>query len=724
MARQRLVHAWTSYVDALADGGPLLVVLEDIHWADPALLDLLEELPAVLSSPTTLLCLSRHELFEQRPSWGGGAGHRTTIELSPLNDEESAGLTSHLLGMPAPDAVVDVVRRRSEGNPFFTAELLRMLSEDGSLALRDGSWTLEGTLAETLPDTVQGVIAARIDRLPWNEKQALQVAAVVGRTFWAGAVAGLGGDADAIDGLVERGLLVDNATSSIEGERELAFIHVLTRDVAYASIPRARRTQAHAATGAWIEHVTHGRAEEYAEILAHHFERADDPARAARYAAMAGDRSRKLFVARDAIRWYERGLEAAATLPHEPRRPVEARLLLGRSGAYEQVGRYQDAEADINRALVLARAADDVGLVAEALTARNHVLWLEDRYHEAIDLEEAVDAARQAGKRDLVSRLYYSAGAASFGLGHWDDAIAFQHQALEEAVAAGDRRAEAFALHGLGEALCLSGPPAAALAYGDRGSALMRELGEQALLYENEYIRSLCLLLAGRIEEADRVVQEAVVGCRAIGDRRNLAFALATSALTALPLLELERAAERSLQAVELAQELESPRLEMVARVFRATVHIARNDVEGTAEDAGIALRRFGTRTKFHGAQLLAIHGWVALQRGDERAAREFFARARAVDAPGMLTASGAAHTEVIAWCDAGVPDPLADAGAWLRELAGEEGRALRGWADFAAAAAAAFRGLDAAEPARRAAAAAEETGDRRLGERVRSIAS
>ncbi len=102
MARQRLVHAWTSYVDALADGGPLLVVLEDIHWADPALLDLLEELPAVLSSPTTLLCLSRHELFEQRPSWGGGAGHRTTIELSPLNDEESAGLTSHLLGMPAP----------------------------------------------------------------------------------------------------------------------------------------------------------------------------------------------------------------------------------------------------------------------------------------------------------------------------------------------------------------------------------------------------------------------------------------------------------------------------------------------------------------------------------------------------------------------------------------------------------------------------------------------
>jgi len=93
------------------------------------------------------------------------------------------------------------------------------------------------------------------------------------------------------------------------------------------------------------------------------------------------------------------------------------------------------------------------------------------------------------------------------------------------------------------------------------------------------------------------------------------------------------------------------------------------------------------------------------------------------VDAPGMLTATGAAHTEVIAWCDAGLPDALADAGAWLRALAGEEARALRGWADFADAAAAAFRGVDAAEPARRAAAAAAQTGDRRLGERVRSIA-
>ena len=599
-----------------------------------------------------------------------------------------------------------------------------MLTEDGSLLLENGRWTLAGTPPEALPDTVQGVIAARIDRLPWNEKAALQGAAVMGRTFWAGSVASLGGDTGAIDALVERGLVVERASSTIEGERELFFIHVLTRDVAYASIPRTRRTEAHAACGLWIEHVTPGREEEYAEILAHHFELADDAARAARYAAMAGDRSRRLFVARDAIRWYERGLAAAATLSNEERREVEARLLLGRAATYEQIGRFHDAEADIGRALVLARGADDVDLLAEALTARNHLLWLEDRYDEAIDLDEAVDAARRAGRPGLVSRLFYSAGAASFGLGRWEDAKRLQRHALDGAVAAGDRLGEAYALHGLGEAFALSGPPSSALEYGDRASALLRELGHRSLLYENEYILALALLQAGRIDEADALAEGAIEGCRAIGDRRNLAFALSTAAQTALPRLDLDRAEESSRQSVELAVALQAPRVEMVCRLFRAGVLIARGDTDGTAAEADVALRRFGTRTQFYGAQLVAVHGWVALRHGDVARADDCFARARAMEEVGMLTEMGAALTELLAWFDAADADRVASAGAWLRRAAGDEGAAMRGWADFADAAAATLRGADGSEPAARAGAAAEATGDRRLAEHVRALAS
>ena len=129
----------------------MLVVIEDIHWADPALLELLEELPSELESATTLLCLCRRELFEQHTSWGGGAGYRTVIELTPLSDDESAGLTSHLLGMEAPREVVDVVRRRAEGNPFFAAELLRMLTEDGSLASERRPLDARGDAARGTP---------------------------------------------------------------------------------------------------------------------------------------------------------------------------------------------------------------------------------------------------------------------------------------------------------------------------------------------------------------------------------------------------------------------------------------------------------------------------------------------------------------------------------------------------------------------------------------------
>ena len=724
VARRRLLHAWQAYLDATAAGQPLLVVIEDIHWADPALLELLGELPEHLGSVTSLLCLCRQELFEQNASWGGGAGYRTVIQLSPLSAGDSAGLTSHLLGMPAPREVVDVVQRRAEGNPFFTAELLRMLTEDGSLVLRAGRWELAGAPPQALPDTVQGVIAARIDRLPWAEKTTLQEAAVVGRTFWAGAVAALGGDPGVLDALVERGLVIERAGSSIDGEREHSFIHVLTRDVAYASVPRTRRTSAHAACGMWVERVTSGREEEYAEILAHHFALGEDAARAARYAAVAGDRSRRLFVARDAIRWYERGLAAVGSLDEAQRRPVETGLLLGRAATYEQTGRFQDAEADVDRALALARATGDAGLLAEALTARNHLLWLEDRYDEAIDLDEAVDAARRAGRGALVSRLFYAAGAASFGLGRWEDSKRLQLQALDEAVAAGDRLAEAYALHGLGEAFCLSGPPSAGLEYGDRATALLRELGHRALLYENEYICALCLLQEGRLEDADGLAETAVEGCRAIGDRRNLAFALAISSQVALPRLELDRADDCSRQAVELAVELQAPRLELVCRLFRACVHLAQDDVAGTATEADTALRRFGTHTTFHIAQLLAVQGSVALRHGDVAGAREQFARAEGMENAGMFTATGAALTGLLAWYDAGAPEELAAAGAWLRRVAGEEAIAMLGWADFADAAVAAWRDRDGSEARARARAAAEATGDRRLAEHVRSLAS
>jgi hypothetical protein len=151
-------------------------------------------------------------------------------------------------------------------------------------------------------------------------------------------------------------------------------------------------------------------------------------------------------------------------------------------------------------------------------------------------------------------------------------------------------------------------------------------------------------------------------------------------------------------------------------------VLIAHGDTDGTAAEADVALRRFGTRTQFYGAQLVAVHGWVALRRGDVARADDFFARARAMEEVGMQTEMGAAFTELLAWLDAADAGRVASAGAWLRRAAGDEGLAMRGWADFAEAAAASLRAGDGSRAAARALAAAEETGDRRLAERLQAL--
>ncbi|HEX6231254.1 MAG TPA: adenylate/guanylate cyclase domain-containing protein, partial [Actinomycetota bacterium] len=173
-ARRVVARAWQRYLEALAGEGPLLALIEDLHWADPHLLELIEGVAVSAIGPVLVLCTARPELFERHPGWGGGPANATTLALSPLSATDGATLIEHLLAGGAPPEVVDAILRRSEGNPFFAGELLRMMVEDGTLARSDGRWALVRDLPSALPDTVQGVIASRLDLLPPEEKRAIQ----------------------------------------------------------------------------------------------------------------------------------------------------------------------------------------------------------------------------------------------------------------------------------------------------------------------------------------------------------------------------------------------------------------------------------------------------------------------------------------------------------------------------------------------------------------------
>src|SRR3954452_6450997 len=233
-AQQEIAWAARAWAEQLAHVQPLVLVFEDVHWGEEPLLELLEHLASwVREAPLLIVCLARPELLDVRPTWGGGRVRATTLELEPLQAEESAALVDALTReLELPVDTETVLLEKTEGNPLFVEETIRMLTEEGA----------NGAGVERIPDTLQALIAARIDRLAQPEKAVLQRAAVIGRIFWRGAIAYLSPDEEELDAVLDDlvlcDFLVEEARSSIRGEPAYRFKHVLIREVAYSGLSK------------------------------------------------------------------------------------------------------------------------------------------------------------------------------------------------------------------------------------------------------------------------------------------------------------------------------------------------------------------------------------------------------------------------------------------------------------------------------------------------------
>ena len=306
-----LLRSWRIFLEALAQQEPLMLVIDDLQWADEALLDLLEYLTdRITDVPILFLCPARPDFFERRRDWGGGRRNFTTIVLDALTSEESGELITGLLEThELPDVLYHTIESRAEGNPFFIEEIVRMLIDQGVLVKEKGCWrmsqqnkTLLSDLAnpstppdDTLidqhyvlplprvPDTIQGVLAARIDLLSQVEKQVLQCASIIGRTFWLAGIVELAPDLDidtilkTLDVLKKHDFITvaeKQARTPVEHDRVYSFKHILIRDVVYNNIPRIRRSQKHAQLALWLEEKTTGDSEAFAELLAYHYQQA------------------------------------------------------------------------------------------------------------------------------------------------------------------------------------------------------------------------------------------------------------------------------------------------------------------------------------------------------------------------------------------------------------------------------------------------------------------
>jgi len=305
--RDRLFSAVRSLVEAASRRWPVVIAIEDIHWADEGMLDLIEYLARWVRGPALILCLARDELLDRRPGWGGGRRNATTIALEPLAQDETQELVSALL--PNGDGVesdggelIPLVAERSAGNPLFAEEIVNRIREEGE---RD---------VETLPESVHAVLAARLDSLSVPERRVLQHAAVVGQTFWEGSLSGLEDEEgidlqDALATLQEKDLVVPTAGSRLAGEHEYAFKHVLIRDVAYSTLPKAVRARKHAHVGAFIEDRAADRSDGVVGMVADHY------GRAAALGADAGVAQGELeLINRKALSALEAAGDAAASL--------------------------------------------------------------------------------------------------------------------------------------------------------------------------------------------------------------------------------------------------------------------------------------------------------------------------------------------------------------------------------------------------------------------------
>jgi tetratricopeptide (TPR) repeat protein len=282
--------------------------------------------------PVLFVCPSRPDLAATRPAWGGGRRNHSTIAIEPLTPSQADRLVHELLTIEdLPPSVHARILERAEGNPFFLEEIVRQLIDEGHLVREGDRWrALDEIERVVIPDTVQAVLAARFDLLEGQDKRVLQAAAVVGRVFWPGPVALLAHLPDeAVDAsmriLEERELVLSRLTSSLAGQQELIFKHVLIRDVAYESLPRRDRTDSHAAVAGWIEETAGDRAGEMSELLAYHLSTAvtlsrDMPGRpsedlradAFRWLLRASDEARRRLVVRKAQRLAEEALDLAS----------------------------------------------------------------------------------------------------------------------------------------------------------------------------------------------------------------------------------------------------------------------------------------------------------------------------------------------------------------------------------------------------------------------------
>ncbi len=473
--QQESFAAWRAFLESIAANRPLVLVIEDLHWADDAMLGFVEHLADWSSGvPMLLLCTARPELYERRAGWGGGKRNSATIGLSPLSSEDTVRLIAELLGSSVlPADVQAALLERAGGNPLYAEEFARMLVDRGILRRHGQAWSLGEAALIELPETVQALIAARLDTLPADRKALLQDAAVIGKVFWSGAVAAMGGrdEATVAEGLHEltrKELVRPARRSSVEGQHEFAFWHLLIRDVAYGQIPRATRAAKHRAAAEWIEDLAGERVADHADVLAYHYGEALELARAAgaedielleercrTFLLAAADRALQLDLAK-ANQQYRRALELTP-VGH----PDRARVLVALGRSLRSADRAHEAMAVLREAVDILKETGDRRALGDALVMFSFAIRLQGDTARSMELlQEAVGLLEQEPPGPELAGAYGRVSAHFMMSGRYQECLEWADRTIESGSRLGLDEVVLHAYQDRGIARCSLGDPA------------------------------------------------------------------------------------------------------------------------------------------------------------------------------------------------------------------------------------------------------------------------
>jgi class 3 adenylate cyclase/tetratricopeptide (TPR) repeat protein/energy-coupling factor transporter ATP-binding protein EcfA2 len=570
--RQPLFFAARRFVEDLASRQPLLLVFEDIHWADTSQLDLLESLASrVRDVPVMFLALARPELLDSRPTWGAGLMSHTSMQLHPLSSDEARTLAGHLLPMLSGlQGAADRVVITAEGNPLFIEELVASLAERVDEAL------------EELPTNVRSTIAARLDTLPAAARGALLDAAVIGKVFWRGALQALDATRsaaeleDALDMLESRDFIHRESGSQIQGDHEYLFKHMLIREVAYATLPRAARRERHAAVARFIESAAGERIEEAAALLAHHWQEAGDVDQAIRFLQLAAEHAAKGWAKDVAVALFGQALQLVPENQPELRRAIairraETQVELGDPGAAAALDKLLEETEGLERLKVL---------MARAHTAH----WAMDAEGATRMSQEAFDLAQSLSIEEFVGPALALQSLASSMDGNMDTSLELGVRALAKWTP-GTRRAErALCLDQMATGWYWTGEYERALEYGEQAISFAEEIKSSDSLLRTGSVHALTLTGMGRHEEALPRFEEVIARGREFGlVPRMTARALNMSSELYRDLFQLDEATLRNQEAAELGAAAGFANAVLQSGIDQLFTDLARGEV-GRAE--------------------------------------------------------------------------------------------------------------------------------------------